>query len=554
MLGLGGVLLLSVACKENDEPAPVPSPPPSEDPFGITITEVTTVTAKVNVEPKDSEAGYFSNVLSDNDYQQMKQFGVDDYLQYFIEVIMESEGVDYATAVKVITTHGEGEYDAMDLEPGSLYHAIAVGIDAAGKSNTAVVEKEFSTNKVEASKNTFDVTVSEQDLTTVKVSIHVGNSDPYFVDIQPVGLRQELTEEPDFAKYMVDRYLEQGMLAGYLFYNDREFTVERLKPGWEYEVIVFGCNEGSVTTDAKFIPFQTLEGGSPADCTFEFDWELKALDKSDFYCLPSDENVVYMCDIITEEDYQMFLELGEGDADAGMSEFLDTMIDEYMEFLGTRTETIDLLADCGELGFQATVSAGKEYRMWAVSINQSGEPAASFEVSEPFLVPESEWSESATITIDDYAWYDGDALYELDPVAFAGARGNAVVAINVTHSPEAAHWYTGVFLGNLMESSDQSVIKNLTVWGLPDFKDQEEYLLIAYWGESTICAAAEDAEGNFGPIVRQLVNITKETASPVPSTFAAVKSLSQTKFRKEAGPVRPASIDRSARVQALLSR
>lgn len=551
MLGLGG-LLLSVACNEKDEPSPVP--PPVENPFTITITEVGTVTAKVNVEPKDNDAGYFSNVLSDHDYQQMKQFGVDDYLQYFIEVIMESEKVDYSTAVKIITTHGEGEYNVMELDPGTLYHAIAVGIDAAGKSNTPFVEKEFYTNKVEASENTFEVTVSEQDLTTAKVSIHVSNSDPYFVDIQPVGLRQEVTEEHDFAKYMVNKYLEQGMLAGYVFYNDREFTVESLKPGWEYEVIVFGCNEGSVTTDAEFIPFQTLKGGSPADCTFEFDWELKALDKSDFYCLPSDEGIVYICDIIAEEDYQMFLELGEGDTDAGMSEFLDTMIDEYTEFLGTRTETVDLLADCGEAIFNATVSAGKEYRMWAVSIDQSGEPAASFEVSEPFIVPESEWSESATITIDNCVWYDGDALYELDPVVFAGARGNAVVAINVTHSPEAAHWYTGVFLGNLMESSDQSVIKNLTVWGLPDMKDQEEYLLIAYWGESTICAAAEDAEGKFGPIVRQLVNITKETASPVPSTFAGVKSLSQTKFRKEAGPVRSASIDRPARMQALRNR
>lgn len=548
MFALGSVLMLSVACNESDDPNP--TPPVSKDPFSITITEIGTIRATVSVEPADNEAGYFSNVLSDDDYRQMKQFGVDDYLQYFIEVIMESEGVDYTTAVKVITTYGKGEYDALDLQPGKLYHAIAVGIDATGKSNTAVVEKEFNTKEVEASKNTFEVTIADQELTSVKISVHTGNADPYFLDVQPVGLRQEVADEPDFAGYMVEKYMEQGMLTGYISYSDRDFTVDGLKPGWEYEVIVFGCNEGSVTTDAKFVPFQTLDGGSPADCTFEFDWELKPLDKSDFYCLPSDENVVYMCDVIAEEDYQMFLELGEGDADAGMNEFLETMIDEYMEFVGTRTETVDMLADCGELMFNATVTPGKEYRMWAVAIDQSGEPAASFEVSEPFLAPESEWSTSATISIDDYVWYDGDALYELDPEVFAGARGNAVVAINVTHSPGAVHWYTGVFLGNLMESSDQSVIKNLTVYGLPDMKDQEEYLLIAYWGESTICAAAEDADGKFGPIVRQVVNITKETASPIPSTLSAVKSPSQAKFHKESG----IRADRPARTQALRIR
>lgn len=51
-------------------------------------------------------------------------------------------------------------------------------------------------------------------------------------------------------------------------------------------------------------------------------------------------------------------------------------------------------------------------------------------------------------------------------------------------------------------------------YGIPEFKDAVDQLLAVYWDENTICGVAADAEGNYGPVIRQMVNLTKEGASP----------------------------------------
>ncbi len=69
-------------------------------------------------------------------------------------------------------------------------------------------------------------------------------------------------------------------------------------------------------------------------------------------------------------------------------------------------------------------------------------------------------------------------------------------------------------LSNPDEYSDRSIINNLVTYGIPEFKDAVDQLLAVYWDENTICGVAADAEGNYGPVIRQMVNLTKEGASP----------------------------------------
>ena len=119
--------------------------------------------------------------------------------------------------------------------------------------------------------------------------------------------------------------------------------------------------------------------------------------------------------------------------------------------------------------------------------------------------------------IDSYAWYDGAELAQLDPINFAGFEEYAVLLLKVSHNDKAAHWWTGCFMGDLSnpdEYSDRSIINNLVTYGIPEFKDAVDQLLAVYWDENTICGVAADAEGNYGPVIRQVVNLTKEGASP----------------------------------------
>ena len=57
-----------------------------------------------------------------------KNTGFDDYLQYFIEVVMmEQQEMTREEAVKAITSYGNDAYTARGLEPGAKYWAVAVG-------------------------------------------------------------------------------------------------------------------------------------------------------------------------------------------------------------------------------------------------------------------------------------------------------------------------------------------------------------------------------------------------------------------------------------------
>lgn len=199
-----------------------------------------------------------------------------------------------------------------------------------------------------------------------------------------------------------------------------------------------------------------------------------------------------------------------------MKKVLESKIKDYMGTTGLHAEAVSMLAATGPVEFERNLQTGDQLRMWAVAIDQKGVPVAPFIISETYTVEENT-AALAEVSIDSYAWYNGAELAQLDPINFAGFEEYAVLLLKVSHNDKAAHWWTGCFMGDLSnpdEYSDRSIINNLVTYGIPEFKDAVDQLLAVYWDENTICGVAADAEGNYGPVIRQVVNLTKEGASP----------------------------------------
>ncbi len=513
------VILSASACSkpENNSGTEQPLPPGQEEAeFSVEVSGIGTVTVNVHITAKDKDMGYYSDVLTEEDFTEAQKHGFDDYLQYVVSSIMESQGKSYDEAVKTITSYGSDDYNITTLQPDSKYYAVAVGIDDKGKSTTEVYSKEFVTMDVEASSNTFDITVSDVTEFGAKVSVKTKNDDDYFMDIVPSGVKEEVEARgEDIRQYLIESHLAAGDLEDFILSGSKEFVAETLKPGWKYDVIAFGCKDGFANTEAAVSQFPVKAGEEdPNLCEFEFDCTLNANKPSTFAFYPSDPTAVYVCDAMFASDYQMILESCENDAEKAGAIILDEMIGIYAGDFGTRAETLNLIGTVGPYEYSMDVEPGEDYMMWAVCVNQEGEPVGKFIVSEVFKAPDAVVS-PATVNIIEYTWFDGDKLYELDPVTFKGAKGNAVVSLKVEPSADAAEWWAYVFSGDLRETSDKSIIKNLTEYGLPDMKNFTEGLVVAYWGESTICAVAKDADGNFGVPVRQYVDLTKEGATPV---------------------------------------
>lgn len=184
---------------------------------------------------------------------------------------------------------------------------------------------------------------------------------------------------------------------------------------------------------------------------------------------------------------------------------LESKIKDYMGTTGLHAEAVSMLAATGPVEFERNLQTGDQLRMWAVAIDQKGVPVAPFIISETYTVEENT-AALAEVSIDSYAWYDGAELAQLDPINFAGFEEYAALLLKVSHNDKAAHWWTGCFMGDLSnpdEYSDRSIINNLVTYGIPEFKDAVDQLLAVYWDENTICGVAADAEGNYGPVIRQ---------------------------------------------------
>ncbi len=510
---------LFAACDDNKNEEPAPKPSAS---FTIEVNNITAVSADISVTPSDNTIGYFTDVLSDKDYQQTLQYGFDDYLAYVITTLSQNEGMPVEKAIEVITTHAKEDYTLTNLEPGSLYHAVAVGINTAGESVTEVTVKTFETQFVKPSENSFEITVSDVTERRAMVKIVPENNDPYFFEILPTTLFAELEENDlELGDYLLDGHMASGDLADFLFEGTFENPIGGLTPGWEYRIVVFGCEGGVITTEIVTEELKMLPGGDPATCTFAFDCTLRDdISRSTFVYEPSDPTVVYICDYINEEDYQALI-LGEGDEQAAMTMVLEETIEMYQEMLGgMRTSAISLISTVGERVLEGYVNAGEELRMWACPINQSGEPTAPFSVSELYKSPEKVVSD-ATVILSNIVWYDGAELATIDPEAFGSLADYAVVAFTATPSASAKNWYASCFYDDLTDRTDRTIINNLVNYGSEDMKNQTEYLIPAWWGVNTVCAVAEDAEGNYGEVLREVIDLTKEGATLVPDLSAA---------------------------------
>lgn len=529
-----------VGCSSSDEPPVTPVDPVDPSLFAISVSDVSAVGVTIGIRPQDKQLVYYWDVLDENDFGVMQRNGVNDYLQWFLNAcLMGDWGYSFDEAVRMMSSSGDEDYEMTGLEPGTKYHVIAVGINSEAYATTDVVSKEFTTLPAEVSDNTFRITLSEVGYTDATVTVKTANDDPYFLDISPEGMGEGLSDR-EYALYLIDHYTSWGGLSERCHAGDSRVTSagmdEVLKPGWKYEVVVFGYQDGMVTTDVTRIPMETLSGGDPAACGFAFDYTLGAYTYSRFVTTPTDPMAVYISDVIEENAYQQYLSYYGGDPEKAMDEVLKSMIDYYAPDFRSRVETIEVLAQVGTSDFQINLAPDTEYRMWAVCVDQYGNPVAPYVVGEPFRSLKQEPS-TAGIELTEYRWYDGDELYKADPLTFASARGYAVLAVQVEPTADAAHWYLYSFLGDLRGSSDRNVINNLVAMG-DEAKDQTEMLIICFWGENTLCGVALDEAGNYGPILREVVDLTKEGASAVPAEFRTASVKAPKHLSEQSGSVR----------------
>lgn len=525
------LILGAVACEDsgnkggNDDPQN-----PQESLFEITVQNVKAVMAEVSVEPRDRTMTYYADVLNDADFQLAMERGFDDYLQWYIGVLMTDYNLSYDGVIEMITSVGHENFTLMSLEPETRYHALAVGIDSEGYVTTSVESVAFTTEPAEVSENTFEVTITENSHFGATVSVDTSNEDNFIFSVEPAILLEGKSDE-QIAEEIISGGLAWGGIVEMIHQGDYTEEVMDCKPGWDYEAICFGYSNGLATTAIKRVPFSTLPAGDPTACTFEMTAEFEPF-QTQISIMPSDDTVVYIADLI-EEEYLKILVEEFGSQERALAENLEAMIDFYDEELGGRGAAVNLITTCGRVDFPYTHKPEQEYHIWAAMVDQEGNLLAPVVLGEKFRTPEEQIAD-ARLTLKGWTCFDGDELYKLDKEAFANAKGYAVLYTEVEPSEGAAEWIYYAAYGDLTGYSRRTLINNLMI--APTEKNLTEQMIVCYWGVNTIWGMAMDAEGHYGEVFTEVVELSKENATPVPASFAASR---RPAARFEVEPAKP---------------
>lgn len=225
-----------------------------------------------------------------------------------------------------------------------------------------------------------------------------------------------------------------------------------------------------------------------------------------------------MVEVIPDDDRALYWwDIAESDAtDGELKAMIEELAQVYVSFGAApdiKTAIIQNLALRGaSKNKYEDIYAGTEFTAFALVFDEEGNYDGAPVRSEPFRTLDPVTAD-VSISLHYGEYFDGDEVSLYFP-QFSDAAGQVLLPVSVTTEGEVESYWYSIFSGDLTDSaqySDNLVISNLLARGKTEPKS---IFRLSYDKQVTIFAAARDAEGNYGPIVRETFSLAKGGESP----------------------------------------
>lgn len=506
LLGLVAAPLLT-GCSDSstdDSPTPGPGPgTPSAVTFTITLGECNQQGVTLKVIPSDETATYYCNLYEAATFEGLS----DDDIRKFLKGITETEAFLHT---------GTGEFTiAHTLIPGTQYRVLAAGYTPdTGFTEDFSLSEPFA---VEAPQEPFSFEIKEVTYNSATILVKPLDATlPYFIDVSDAASVDKMGDEQLVEKLLS---LYGGSMAMFFAYQG-ETTVSSgvdfgsLQPDTEYYISALGYDEASNGAATKLVKmkFSSAAAGDPTQNSFTFDVTDVGSNGANVTVTPSDPSVRYIWDVISEENYRAY-----GANDDGLRNYLNEYIESQISSsFPTREEVVAVVSVYGTNNYlYESLLPGTTYYVWAICVDNSGNPTADPALSESFTTAEEVISTAtATLVFDKY--YDGSELYKLDPNFYASYNGMAYVPATVERSADAVTWYTIYTSTNIMdtEAFSDATLRSILVKQGTEGNGTPRYA-VPWDTEVYFLAMAKDAEGHFGPVFRMSLTVGIDGVSPI---------------------------------------
>ena len=478
----------------NNTEEPVnPDKPQSETAFTIEVVDITATAARVTVAAKDGKSKFYFDILREEYYNNYNdRLGFQNFIDYTVASLMESNGMSKEDVLSRILSSGNDSYGFTGLEAGSVYYAVAMGVNDSGAITTDVAVVKFSTLEVEKSEITFDMSVGSATYTGAAYSVKPTIATEQYVLIPWNKRVVDQMNDADFIKHCIKM---RSDIENYVVTGEQKGVLDSCVPGRDYYLVAFGYQGGVATTGVTKIPFTTKSGGNPAECNFTFEVSDIQYDRAYMKVTPSAKHTVFFWSVV-EKGYYTTLAAEMG-AEEAMKSVLAESIAPFAVDFGNIYDALEIISSYDDVSVEGTtygLTQGAEYIPWAVCIDNEGKAVAAFVMGKSFTT-KSDTIAECTITVK--------GSYE------TGKDGKAVLISTVTPDSKCAGFYNTIFQGDLTGTPRQTMLNNLIREKYFENLNPCVFDKCAWNQVVTAVAVGYDKNGNYGQIAMDVFTPVK---------------------------------------------
>ena len=333
-------------------------------------------TLNVRTSPTDKELSYYFEPLpgsvyedAGNEPEAVLQDMLASYLQYY---------GDAATAFAELAMTGDGNrnYDITEYAEAE-FHVVGAGIDAALGITTDVEHVVLSVD-VPVSDNTFDVSIVEKTQSRIVVSVVPSNSDQYAIILQDKETVDAMSGV-SLRRFLLGLVTDNSLCTG-----EETMTYEKnIVPSHDYTVLVFGYEDGLMTTDVSREDVRTPDPEAVPDLEFTFNINPTGPQEAEVEVVPSNQSAAYFYDVVTADAWNNTYQGSAQNVIEAYASNYGMTVSRYLEqfgSIGTQNYTY---------GSFVLTEPGGDYVLFAIGYNiDNGAVTFTTQDYEEFSTPE----------------------------------------------------------------------------------------------------------------------------------------------------------------------